>query len=84
MAEKFNPAPHDKHAVDPDEAARADAEMHARLEAGLIDTFPASDPVSAAQPASTKHDRQDERIARRVEQDNDHPSLWEKVKAVFR
>jgi hypothetical protein len=38
MAQKFNPAPHDKHAADPREAATADAEMHARLEAGLIDT----------------------------------------------
>ena len=50
MAEKFNPAPHDRHAADPREAEVADQEMHARLEAGLIDTFPASDPVSATQP----------------------------------
>jgi cell division septation protein DedD len=58
MAEKkFDPAPHDKHAVDPAEAARHDAEMHARLETGLMDTFPASDPVSAAQPAKTRHER---------------------------
>ncbi len=56
MAEKFNPAPHDKHAADPDEAALADREIHARLEAGLIDSFPASDPVSAAQPAPSKAD----------------------------
>ncbi len=51
MAEKFNPAPHDKHADDPRDAAVADQEMHARLEAGLIDSFPASDPVSATQPS---------------------------------
>jgi len=82
MAEKFNPAPHDKHADDVREAARADAEMHARLEAGLIDSFPASDPVSAAQPASSRHDR---RRDAPVAQDNDpHPSLWDKVKAVFK
>ena len=56
MAEKFNPAAHDKHADDPKEAARADMETHARLEAGLIDSFPASDPVSAAQPAPSKPD----------------------------
>jgi hypothetical protein len=81
MAEKFNPAPHDPHAVDPEDAARADAETHARLEAGLIDTFPASDPVSAAQPAPTKHDQRDAPAA----QDNDpHFSLWDKVKSVFR
>ncbi len=43
------------------------------LEAGLIDSFPASDPVSAAQPARSKHDgaRED-------------ASLWGKVKAAFR
>jgi hypothetical protein len=50
MAEKFDPAPHDKHAADPREAARADRNTHTRLEAGLIDSFPASDPVSVAQP----------------------------------
>jgi len=83
MAEKFNPAPHDKHAADPREAARADAETHARLEAGLIDTFPASDPVSAAQPDPTKHDRGRKAPASR---DNgpQTPSLWQKVKAAFR
>lgn len=59
MAEKFNPAPRDKLAVDPREAARADQETHAQLEAGLIDTFPASDPVSVTQPAPTKADRDD-------------------------
>jgi hypothetical protein len=73
MAEKFNPAPHDKHAADPREAARADRETHAKLEAGLIDTFPASDPVSAAQPAPTKHDGTRE-----------NESLWDKMLSVFR
>ena len=56
MAEKFNPAPHDKHADDPREATRADRETHEKLEKGLVDTFPASDPVSAAQPAPSKAD----------------------------
>jgi hypothetical protein len=56
MAEKFDPAAHDKHAANPSEAAKADREMHKKLEDGLIDTFPASDPVSVAQPASSKHD----------------------------
>ena len=73
MAEKFNPAPHDKLAEDPHVAARADKETHTRLEAGLIETFPASDPVSAAQPAPSKHDS---------DQSND--SLWNKVMAIFR
>ena len=82
MAEKFNPAPHDRHADDPNEAARADAELHARLEAGLIDTFPASDPVSAAQPAPTKPEKKQPAS---MGQDNDpNASLWAKVKAVFR
>jgi hypothetical protein len=74
MAEqKFDPAPHDKHAADLQDAARADTEMHARLEEGLVHSFPASDPVSAAQPAKTRH-----------EQHPDPDSLWDKVKAVFR
>jgi hypothetical protein len=73
MAEKFNPAAHDKHAADPREAASADRNIHAKLEAGLIDSFPASDPVSAAQPASSKHDG-----------DRENASLWDKLLAVFR
>lgn len=71
MAEKFNPAPHDKHAADPREAAAADRDIHARLEAGLIDSFPASDPVSAAQPSPSKVD-------------GENTSLWDKVLSVFR
>jgi hypothetical protein len=73
MAEKFNPAAHDKHAADPREAAAADRDIHAKLEAGLIDTFPASDPVSAAQPAPSKHDG-----------DRENASLWDKVLSVVR
>jgi len=56
-AQKFNPAAHDKHAADPREARKADREIHEKLEAGLEETFPASDPVSAAQPAPSKVDR---------------------------
>jgi hypothetical protein len=51
----------------------ADREIHTKLEAGLMDSFPASDPVSAAQPAPTKHDG-----------DREGASLWSKVRAVFR
>lgn len=54
MAEKFNPAAHDKHAANPRDAALADRDIHAKLEAGLVDSFPASDPVSATQPAPSK------------------------------
>jgi hypothetical protein len=71
MAEKFNPAAHDKHAADPREAAKADRETHSKLEAGLVDSFPASDPVSAAQPASSKHD-------------SERASLWDKMLAIFK
>jgi hypothetical protein len=73
LAEKFDPAAHDKHADDPKEALRADREMHAKLEAGLVDTFPASDPVSATQPAKSKPDG-----------DRESASLWDKITAVFR
>ena len=73
MAEKFNPAAHDKHAEDPLKALAADREVHEKMESGLIDTFPASDPVSAAQPAPSKHDA-----------DKENESLWDKVRAVFR
>jgi hypothetical protein len=89
MAETFNPAPHDKHATDPREAAAADQEMHARLEAGLIDSFPASDPVSATQPALSRTasprlspsqiESDDD-----VDHENDRRSFWDKVLAVFR
>ena len=103
MAEKFNPAAHDKHAADPGEASIADQEMHARLETGLIDTFPASDPVSVAQPSPSKsgRKRQDSEHQDSEHQDSEHqdsehqdsghqdsehegPSLWEKVRAMFR
>ena len=73
MVEKFDLAPIDKHAADLQETAVSNLEAHARLEAGLIDTFPASDPVSAAQPAPSKHDG-DKRKA----------SLWHKFTAIFK
>jgi hypothetical protein len=56
MADKFNPAPIDKNAANPKEAAKADKATHNELQKGLKDTFPASDPVSATQPAPSKHD----------------------------
>ena len=73
MAEKFNPAAHDKHADDPREALKADRETHEKLEKGLVDSFPASDPVSVAQPSPSKADG-----------DRENESLWDKVRAVFR
>ena len=56
LAEKFDPAPHDKHATNPIAALQADREAHAKLEAGLMDSFPASDPVNVTQPAPSKGD----------------------------
>lgn len=73
LAEKFDPAPHDKHADDPREALRADREVHAKLEKGLMDTFPASDPVSAAQPAKSRPDA-----------DSENASLWDRITGIFR
>ncbi len=84
MAEKFDPAPHDKHADDPREAAVADQEMHARLEAGLIDSFPASDPVSATQPSLSNTASP---LLSESESDEDEDkamSLWDRVLSVFR
>ena len=72
MAEKFNPAAYDKYAADPTESALADRDIHAGLEAGLIDTFPASDPVSVAQPARSKQDSH-----------RKSASLWVKIRAAF-
>ena len=46
--------------------------MHEKLEKGLVDTFPASDPVSAAQPAPSKADG-----------DRENESLWDKIAASF-
>lgn len=58
MTQHAKVAPVDIGAADRMEAERLDLEMHARLEAGLIDAFPASDPVSAAQLApNVEHDR---------------------------
>lgn len=71
MAQTFDPAPHDKHADDLNEALAAD--RHARLDTALQDSFPASDPVSAAQPTPSKADA-----------DADSPSLWARVKSIFR
>ena len=60
MADKFDPAPKDKHAADPKEAQKADKEMHDKLNKGLEGTFPASDPVSTVQPAKSKRDAKDD------------------------
>ena len=48
-------------------------DMHAKLDAGLIDSFPASDPASSVQPSPSRHDG-----------DREGMSLWEKILSVFR
>lgn len=55
MSATFDPAPFDRHADKPAEAARRDAQTSEDLKAGLLGTFPASDPVSVAQPMPHRH-----------------------------
>lgn len=59
MTEKFDPAPHDKHAVKQADSTKADKAMKTKLDQGLVETFPASDPVNATQPAKSKPDAKD-------------------------
>jgi hypothetical protein len=72
MAEKFDPAPHDKYAEGVKEAAREDRKTHEELKTGLRDTFPASDPVSATQPDKSRHDS------------DQYPSLWDRITGMFK
>ena len=67
MSAKFNPAPTDKHAADPKKAAKADEATDNELQKGLKDTFPASDPTSATQPAPSKYDSNAKQEAGSVE-----------------
>jgi hypothetical protein len=61
MSDKFNPAPHDKHATKPRDAVAADHDTHRKLDEGLVDSFPASDPASAVQPSPSKSHGDDEK-----------------------
>lgn len=61
MSDKFNPAPHDKHATKARDAVAADQEMHRKLDEGLFGSFPASDPASAVQPSPSKPHRGEEK-----------------------
>jgi len=54
MPEKYNPAPLDKHAVDPKQV-RSDRNR-GKLDKGLEDTFPASDPLSSSEPSESEPD----------------------------
>jgi hypothetical protein len=73
MAETFDPAARDRHAANPREAASADRDIHAKLDAGLIGSFPASDPASSVQPSPSRHDGERQRA-----------SLWDRILSVFR
>jgi hypothetical protein len=55
MTEKFDPAPPDKHAVNPKEHIRRDKGDN-ELQKGLKDSFPASDPVSSTQASEATPD----------------------------
>lgn len=58
MRDKFNPAPPDKYAAKPGKAANADRDERGELDAGLVGSFPASDPASVTQPSPSKpHER---------------------------
>ena len=73
MAQKTKFTQVDNYGPDRREAERLDLETPARLEAGLIDTSPASAPVSATQPAPT------------VEQQHpESPSFWQAIKTRFK
>jgi hypothetical protein len=50
MTKKFDPAPADKHAAKPKQAIRDDKKKSSKLEEGLEDSFPASDPASSTSP----------------------------------
>jgi hypothetical protein len=56
MAEKFDPAPRDKHADTPKQRAAGDKKADDDLKKGLEDSFPASDPPSSTQPSKTVSD----------------------------
>jgi hypothetical protein len=71
MSEKEKSAPVNKYASDREEAERLDLEAHARLEAGLIDSLPASDLARAIQAPIVEH--QEER-----------PSFWQAIRMMFR
>jgi len=55
MAEKFDPAPLDKHADEKTSAQRRKPQDD-NLEEGLKDSFPASDPVSSTQASKATPD----------------------------
>ena len=55
MPKSFNPKARDKHAANAKEAVKLDQKAPDGLTEGLIETFPASDPVSAVSPVDHKN-----------------------------
>jgi hypothetical protein len=55
MAERFDPAAPDRHAVNPREAARADRDIHAKLEVGLMIVF--RHPIPSARRSRHRQNR---------------------------
>jgi hypothetical protein len=53
MSKKFDPAPVDKHAANPKQATRDDKKKSSKLEEGLEESFPASDPASSTSPTKS-------------------------------
>jgi hypothetical protein len=73
MAQKANFTPVDKYESDRGEDERFDLETQSRLEARSIDTFPASDSVSATQSApAVEHPHRE------------GPSFWQAIKTMFK
>jgi hypothetical protein len=56
MPEKFDPAPADKHAEKGVVKKRRGTSEHDELDEALKESFPASDPVSSAQPKKPMND----------------------------
>lgn len=56
MTKTFDPAPEDKHAVDPKQGIRSDKAKDDELQKGLKDSFPASDSVVSTQASEATPD----------------------------
>lgn len=54
MSEKFDPAPQDKYAEDPETGVAADKKKSSKLDKGLEGTFPASDPPASTEPTDQR------------------------------
>jgi hypothetical protein len=67
MAGKFNPAAPDKYAARPRGSGSADRDAREKLDTGLEDSFPASDPASAVQPAPSRPHREVEKSRHRAQ-----------------